>query len=131
MESGFAERELDERGSVDWVCRIGRDPANLPLNKQLMIDRAGAVAIKTVMERVIELNQREFFAAARIGAVQERAMIAGLRGGHRSVIGGLGRAALKRPRSKKRQARNAITCSRFDGYSGLGRAAFLIQKLQS
>jgi hypothetical protein len=92
---GFAERDLDEWGAVDWVCRMGTDPTNLPLDEQLVVDRASAVAVEAVMVCVIQLIQREFFAAARIGTVQKRAMIAGLRAIHANVIGGLGWSALK------------------------------------
>jgi hypothetical protein len=75
---------------VSWACRIGGDAANLPFDQQLVVNRAGAVAVEAIVIRVIELIQRKLFAATRIGAVQERAMIALLRRCHRFVIGGLG-----------------------------------------
>jgi hypothetical protein len=74
---------------------MGTDPTNLPLDEQLVVNRAGAVAVEAVVVRVIQVLQREFFAAAHIGTIQKRAMIAGLRTVHANVIGRLGRSALK------------------------------------
>src|SRR5436190_16906131 len=61
------DRELDGRG--------GGDAFDLPLDKELVVDRAGFVFVEAVFVRVIEPLQREVFATPRIGTIQKRAMM--------------------------------------------------------
>ena len=73
------DRELDGRA--------GGDAFDLPLDEELVVDRAGLVTVEAVFVRVIDPLQREVLAAACIRTVQERAMMSGRRRCHGSHIG--------------------------------------------
>jgi len=79
------EADLDERLAIRIYCRhlpltnVGRNnlprhPANLPLNQQLHINRAGFVTSKAMIERTVEPIQTEMFRASAIVPIQKRAM---------------------------------------------------------
>jgi hypothetical protein len=62
-------------------CRAGASHA--PFDQQLQVHIARGVPAKTMLERVIELFDAERVGAARVGPVQERAMLPS--GGHNAI----------------------------------------------
>ena len=65
----------------------GANAFDLAFDEELVVDRAGLVAMEAVFVRVIEPLQREVFATPRIGTIEKRAMMSSVSRRHGEFIG--------------------------------------------
>jgi hypothetical protein len=81
FELSTGECDLDK--PVISAALLPAGPANTPLDQQLQVSRTRLIVSEAVIERVLEVFEREMPRAACIGAIQEWTMLAAL--GHKAA----------------------------------------------